>query len=318
MKKYMLKKFIISIVTLFLVVFILFLLMELMPGSPFNNDKLTEDQREMLEAAYGLDKPVLYRFLIYVKNIFRGDFGVSYNLSINTPVSLMISSRLPVSMAIGLGAMALGSVSGLVLGFFAAFSHAPGSGKYGKIADSVCMAISVIGLSVPSYIFAIVMSYFCGFRWKWLPLLYDFRKPVISSLMAVISLSIFVAAVIARYTRDEASAVLRSDYVLFAISQGLSNGQILMKYVIRNSLMGVITVMTMLLVGLLTGSLVTERIFSIPGIGFLMSSAIEANDYNVVVALSFVFASIYVTARLLLDLLYGIIDPRVRVSGEGR
>ncbi len=310
MNRYILKKLIISIVTLFLTVLILFLLMELMPGSPFNNPKLTEEQREVIVRSYGLDKPVLYRYVIFMRNIFMGDFGVSYNLSVNTPVSHLIASRLPVSMAIGASAMLLGSLAGLFIGFIAAFNS-------GKAADTVCMLLSIVGISIPSYIFAISMSYFLGYKWKLFPLLYDFRIPVRSSVMAVLAQSVFVMAVIARYTRDEARLVMKSDYVQFAISQGLPSRTILFGYVMRNSLMGVITVMTMLLVGLLTGSMVTEEIFAIPGIGFLLSKAISVNDYNVVIALSFVFAAIYVAARLILDILYMIIDPRVRLGGEG-
>ncbi len=307
MKGYVVKKVLISIITLLLVILILFLLMELMPGSPFNNPKLSDEQRAILEVSYGLDKPVLYRYFLYVKNILKGDFGVSYNLSIDTPVAVLIRNRLPVSVMIGLAATLAGSLLGLSLGFFAAF-HA------GKAMDTFIMALTVIGISIPSYIFAIFLSYFVGYKWRWLPVIFDYRAPVSSSVMGVISLSIFVMAVVARFTRDEAMAVLKTDYVLFARSQGISTKDLLFKYVIRNSLMGVVTVMTMLLVGLLSGSLVTERIFSIPGIGFLLSSAISANDYNVVVALSFLFSAIYVVARLFLDLLYGIIDPRVRVS----
>ena len=309
MKKYIIKKLVLSVVTLLLIIFILFLLMNLMPGSPFNNPKLTPEQKEILIQSYGLDKPVLQRFFIYLGNMFKGDFGVSYSLSVNTPVLTLIRSRLPVSLLIGVSAMLLGSAAGLIVGFLAAFHQ-------GKAADIVCMILSVIGISVPSYIIAIALSYFVGFRLKWLPLLYDFRNPVLSGIMPVLALSVMVMSVIARFTRDEAVSVLKSDYVMFARSQGMSGRTILFHYVIRNSIMQVITVMTLLLVGLLTGSLVTEQIFSIPGIGFLLSSAISANDYNVVITLSFMYAAIYVVARLILDILYGIIDPRVRLGGE--
>ncbi|MBP3874047.1 MAG: ABC transporter permease [Lachnospiraceae bacterium] len=309
MKKYIIKKLVLSVVTLLLIIFILFLLMNFMPGSPFNNPKLTPEQKEILIQSYGLDKPVLQRFFIYLGNMFKGDFGVSYSLSVNTPVLTLIRSRLPVSLLIGVSAMLLGSAAGLIVGFLAAFHQ-------GKAADIVCMILSVIGISVPSYIIAIALSYFVGFRLKWLPLLYDFRNPVLSGIMPVLALSVMVMSVIARFTRDEAVSVLKSDYVMFARSQGMSGRTILFHYVIRNSIMQVITVMTLLLVGLLTGSLVTEQIFSIPGIGFLLSSAISANDYNVVITLSFMYAAIYVVARLILDILYGIIDPRVRLGGE--
>ena len=309
MSKYILRKLLMSIVTLFVILLVLFLLMELMPGSPFNNDKLSPEQRAALERAYGLDRPVLVRFFLYLRNMLKGDFGVSYNLSTNTPVLTMIRSRLPVSMRIGVAAMLLGSVFGLAIGFLAAFHQ-------GKAADVFCMIVSVIGISVPSYIFAIALSYYVGFKWKWLPLLYDFRSPVVSGVMPVLALSMVVAAVVARFTRDEAVSVMKSDYVLFARSQGLSNMTLLFRYVIRNSMIPVITVMAMLLVGLLTGSLVTEQIFAIPGIGFLLSSAITANDYNVVITLGFLYAAIYVVARLILDILYGLIDPRVRMGGK--
>lgn len=309
MKKYFVKKLLIAVVTLFLVILILFLFMELMPGSPFNDPKLTDEQRMLLEKSYGLDQPVMVRFFIYLRNILKGDFGISYHLSVNTPVTVMIRSRLPLSMKIGFFAMLLGSAVGLCIGFLAAFHR-------GKAADVISMIITIIGISVPSYIFAIALSYFVGFKWRWLPLLYDFRLPARSIVMPVLALSVFVMAVVARFTRDEAIAVLQSDYVLFAKCQGTSKATLLFRYVIRNSLMPVITVMALLLVGLLTGSLVTEQIFSIPGIGFLLSSAITSNDYNVVIALSFIYAAIFVTVRLLLDILYGIVDPRVRVSGN--
>ena len=307
MRKYIFKKLLLSIVTLFVILLVLFLLMELMPGSPFNSDKLSAAQKATLARAYGLDKPVLVRFFLYLKNMLKGDFGVSYNLSINTPVLTMIKSRLPISMRIGVCSLLLGSVFGLAIGFLAAFHQ-------GKAADVFCTVLSVLGISVPSYIFAIALSYYCGFKFNLLPLLYDFRMPVVSSIMPVLSLSIAVMAVIARFTRDEAVSVMKSDYVMFARSQGISNMTLLFHYVIRNSMIPVITVMAMLLVGLLTGSLVTEQIFAIPGIGFLLSSAITANDYNVVVTLGFLYAAIYVAARLILDILYGIIDPRVRLG----
>ena len=307
MRKYIFKKLLLSIVTLFVILLVLFLLMELMPGSPFNSDKLSAAQKATLARAYGLDKPVLVRFFLYLKNMLKGDFGVSYNLSINTPVLTMIKSRLPISMRIGVCSLLLGSVFGLAIGFLAAFHQ-------GKAADVFCTVLSVIGISVPSYIFAIALSYYGGFKFNLFPLLFDFRMPVVSSIMPVLSLSIAVMAVIARFTRDEAVSVMKSDYVMFARSQGISNMTLLFHYVIRNSMIPVITVMAMLLVGLLTGSLVTEQIFAIPGIGFLLSRAITANDYNVVVTLGFLYAALYVAARLILDILYGIIDPRVRLG----
>ncbi len=315
MKNYLIKRIGISILTLLIVIFLLFLLMDMMPGSPFNNPKLSEGQRKMLLSAYGLDKPLFIRYLIYLKNMLKGDFGVSYALSIDTPVSEIIIKRLPVSMGIGAAAMAIGSILGLTLGFAAAFSKHYLK-RTGRIIDGIIMLISVLGLSIPSYIFAIALCYYAGFRFKLFPLVYDFRSPIISSFLAILALSITVAAVISRYARDEAAEVLKSDYVLFAMSQGINGISILFRYVIRNSFIGVMTIMAMMFVGLMTGSLVTEQIFSIPGIGFLLTSAINAKDYNVVIALTFVFAALFVTVRLLLDILYAVLDPRVRVAND--
>ncbi|MBO6107928.1 MAG: ABC transporter permease [Eubacterium sp.] len=309
MVRYIAKKLLIAIATLLVILLILFVLMELLPGSPFNNPKLSEEQKQALIDHYGLNRPVIERFFRYVANMLRGDLGVSYVMAADVPVSRLISSGMPISMIIGFCALILGSFTGMILGFFAAF-------RKGRAMDIICRILSVISISVPSYIFAIMLSYFLGFKWKIFPLIFTFDSPVLSSFMAVISLSIYVMGVVIRFTRDESAAVLSSDYVLFARSQGISSGVLLFRYVLRNSLMPVITVMAMLLVSLLTGSLVTESIFSIPGIGFLLSAAITANDYNVVIALSFVFAALFVGARLILDIIYGLIDPRVRVSGR--
>ena len=309
MLKYTLKKIFVALFSLLLVIFILFILMELMPGSPFNDDKLSAEQKAVLYKSYGLDKPVLYRFGKYLVNMTHGDFGVSYSVASGASVASLISTRLPVSMALGFAAMVMGTLLGLIFGFAAAF-------RRGRLWDHICTLICILGVAVPSYIFAIIFNYYFGFKWKWLPLLYDFRSPVITSIMPVASLSISVMAIIAKFTRDEASRVLKSDYVLFARSQGIPEKTILFKYVLRNSLIPVITVMAMLLVSLLTGSLVTEQIFSVPGIGSLLTTAISENDYNVIIALSFVYAVIYVIARLILDILYGLIDPRIRVGAK--
>ena len=307
MRKYIAKRLLISVATLLVILLILFLLLNLMPGSPFNSPKLSTEQKAALLREYGLDRPVLVRYFLYLKNMLRGDFGVSYSLSPNTPITTLLRNRLPVSLMMGFCSMVVGSIAGLALGFFAAF-------RKGKAADVMCTVVAVLGVSIPSYLFAIALSYGLGFRAKLLPLIYDFRHPVLSGIMPVLSCSVIVMAVVAQFTRDEAAAVLESDYVEFARSQGIGGKDLFFGYVFRNSMMSVLTVMTMLLVGLLSGSMVTEDIFSVPGIGSLLNDAISQNDYNVVIALSFIYAVIYLLARLGLDVLYGILDPRVRIT----
>ena len=157
MKKYILKRILTSLFTLLAILLVLFILMKLMPGSPFNDEKLTDDMRAALYAKYGLDQPVIVQFFKYVGGMLRGDLGVSYNISKNTPISQLIQTRLPISIQIGGMAVLLGAVVGLVLGIIAAL-------KRDTIWDTLATIISVIGVSVPSYVFALGLSYCFGFR----------------------------------------------------------------------------------------------------------------------------------------------------------
>ena len=309
MARYIGKRLLISVITLFVILLILFLLLQFMPGSPFNDQKLSPEQVAQLKEKYGLDKPVIVQFFRYVGNMFRGDLGVSYSLSPNTPITELLVNRFPITMKIGFFSMILGTVAGLLLGFLTAFFR-------NKILGFFYHLLTLLGIAVPSYLFAMCFSYFLGYKGAVFPLLYDFRSPVASSVMPVVAMSLGVMAVIARFAKAEASDVMKSDYVLLAKCQGLSNRTIILKYILKNSLMPVITVMAGLLVGLLTGSLVIEQMFSIPGVGGLLTNAISANDYSVVIALSFVYSALYIVVMLILDILYCVIDPRVRLGGK--
>ncbi|MFR1908086.1 MAG: ABC transporter permease [Clostridium neonatale] len=207
MKKYLLKRIAISIATLLAILLILFLMLEFMPGSPFNDEKLTADQIALLNAKYGLDKPILIRFFNYVKNMLTGDFGVSYTISKNTPISTLLQTRLPISIRIGGQAVLLGTVVGLVLGIIAALKH-------NTIWDTLTTIISVLGVSLPSYVFALALSYSLGFKLTLFPLLYSADTPFKSSVLPTIALCMFTIATIARFTRTEMIDVLGSDYIL--------------------------------------------------------------------------------------------------------
>lgn len=309
-KSYILKRVLISVFTLLAITLVLFCLLQLMPGSPFNDEKLTDDQRIVLNEKYGLDQPVLVQFGRYVANLVQGDFGVSYNISKNTPISQLIQTRLPISIQVGGMAVALGAVLGLILGVIAALNH-------NTWLDSLCTAISVLGVSVPSYVFALALSYTLGFRLKWLPMLYSANTPFLSSVMPSIALSMFTMASIARFTRNEMMEVLGSEYMLLAESKGINGAPLMLRHALRNALIPIITVLAPLIVDLMTGSLVVEKIFSIPGVGSLLVTAIQSNDYNVVIALSFIYSAMYIGIMLVVDLLYGVIDPRIRVTGDG-
>ena len=288
MKKYVTKRVLTSIFTLLVILLVLFILMQLMPGSPFNDEKLNDAQRAALYAKYGLDQPVVVQFFHYVKNMLTGDFGVSYNISKNTPISQLIASRLPISIRIG-GA-----------------------------AVSLCTVISVIGVSVPSYVFALLLSYQLGFNMKLFPMLFDAKRAMASSVLPSISLSMFTMASIARFTRSEMMEVLDSDYMLLAESKGISGFALIFRHALRNALIPIITVLAPLIVDLMTGSLVVEKIFAIPGVGSLLVNAIQSNDYNVVISLAFIYSAMYIGIMLVVDILYGIIDPRIRLAKDGK
>lgn len=310
MSKYILKRVLISIATMAVILFVLFLMMNLMPGSPFNDEKLTESQRALLYAKYGLDQPFLIRFGNYFVNMLKGDLGVSYVISKNKAVSDLVAGPLVLSIKIGFFAMVIGTVLGLLLGIAAALKH-------NTWVDTLCSVIAIIGVSVPSYVFALLLAYYIGFKLKWTPILYNTSNPIASSILPVVALSMFPIANISRFTRSEMIDVLSSDYILLVQAKGVPQGQMIRKHALRNTLIPIVTIMGPLLVNLLTGSMVVEKVFGIPGIGMLMVNAITNNDYNVVIACAFVYSAMYIIMMLILDVLYGIIDPRIRVAKEG-
>jgi len=298
-----------AVFTLLVILLVLFILMQLMPGSPFNDEKLTADQKAVLYSKYGLDQPVVIQFGRYLINMLRGDFGVSYKISKNTPIAKLIAVRLPVSIAIGGYAVTLGAIVGLILGLIAAFCH-------DTILDTLCTIISVIGVSVPSYVFALALSFQFGYKWQLFPMLYNTSQALNSSVLPSISLSMFTMASIARFTRTEMLEVLGSDYMLLAESKGISGASLIFRHALRNALIPIVTVLAPLIVDLMTGSLVVEKIFAIPGVGSLLVNAIQSNDYNVVISLSFIYSAMYIAIMLVVDILYGIIDPRIRLAKD--
>lgn len=307
MKKYILKRVGMSILTLLVILLVLFILMDLMPGSPFNDEKLTADQLALLYAKYGLDKPMIVRFGLYLKNMLTGDLGVSYAINKNFAIADMLDGRIQVSILVGVLAMIIGTIIGLLLGIAAALNH-------NTWIDNLCSAISVFGVSVPSYVCALLLCYFIAYKLQWLPILYSSSKPVSSLILPAVALSVSPTANIARFTRSELLDVLGSDYILLIKSKGVKDWKMIMKHAMRNALIPVVTVMGPILVNLMTGSSVIEKIFGIPGLGTLMISGIQQNDYNVTIACSFVYSAMFIVMMLIVDILYGVIDPRIRVT----
>lgn len=307
MAKYVLKRIAISVVTLLVVLLLLFLMLELMPGSPFNDEKLSADQIAVIKEKYGLNDPILVRFVRYVKLMLQMDFGKSYNIQRDAYITDMLKGRIAISFELGIGAVILGTIVGAVLGIIAALKH-------NTWIDTFTSVVSVAGVSIPSYVFALFLVILVAVQWRWVPVLYDPSNKFVSSILPVISLSMFTTATISRFLRSEMLEILNSDYVELARSKGMSERRVVWKHGIRNALIPVITVLGPLLVNLMTGSLVVEKIFGVPGIGELFITAIMSNDYNVVIAIAFLYSLLFVITMLVVDILYGIIDPRIRLE----
>lgn len=310
MTKYIMKRLFIAVITTLVILFALFLMLNYMPGTPFNDEKLSPEQKQMLIEKNGLDQPVPVRFVRYLGLMLKGDFGISYAYQKNMPVANLLHQRLWISIRLGVYAVIVGLIFGIFLGIFAALYH-------GTILDTLASIISVLGVSVPSYVFALGLVYWLGFTHKLFPIRFDPRAPGLSSVLPVLALSVFATATIARFLRSEMLEVFGSDYIELARAKGLPERKVITDHGVRNSLIPVITVLGPLVVNLMTGSLVVEKIFAIPGLGNLLVEAINVNDYNIVIAVSFVYSVMFIVTMLLVDILYGVIDPRIRLAKGG-
>ncbi len=307
MTRYIAKRIGISVFTLLLILLILFLMLDKMPGSPFNDEKLSEDQLALINEKYGLNDPVMVRFFRYTKMMLRGDFGQSYSIQTDAKITDMLRGRVAVSFKLGIYAVILGSLFGAFLGIISALKH-------NSWIDTLTSLIAVAGVSIPSYVFALMLVFIVGFQWRMVPILYDPSKRFASSILPVISLSMFTVATISRFLRSEMLEILNSDYVEFARAKGMNEKKVVKKHGLRNALIPVVTVLGPLVVNLMTGSLVVEKIFGIPGIGELFITAIQVNDYNVVIAIAFLYSLLFIVTMLIVDILYGLIDPRIRIE----
>ena len=295
--KYIGKRLLISVVTLFVILVVLFLIVKLLPGSPINNERLSEAQRAAIEARYGLDQPILTQFVNYVKNMLTGDFGVSYNMYKDMPVSSLVGSAAKISFLYGLSAVVIGGILGTLLGVFAALHK-------NTIWDTLATVISVIGVSVPSFVFAMMILILFASKLHIFPTQYSSMNPIGSSIMPVMALSVGVIANVARFTRTEMVSVINSEYMTLA------------EHALRNALIPVVTILGPILVNLMTGTMVVEKICGVPGLGKLLINSILSNDVNIILACSFLYAAMYIVMMLIIDVSYGIIDPRIRLGKE--
>ncbi len=308
-KRMILKKLINIVITLFIIASITFFLMKMLPGSPLDEEKLAElsdEERLVFLARYDLDKPVYIQYAKYMGNLLKGDLGISYYYK-GQSVTSLITKRIGPSAILGIQAVVIGLSIGIILGMIAAFRH-------NTIWDYSTMIIAVLGISIPNFVLAALLQFYAGLKWGLFPVAY--WESYESSILPSISLGVTVIAIIARFTRNEMLEVLDQDYIMTAQAKGIGDFAVLVKHAIRNALIPVVTIMGPVFVSLLTGSLVIENIFSIPGIGSLFVDSIKTNDYTTIMGLTLFYSAFFILTILIVDLLYTVIDPRVRVQGK--
>ena len=312
MLKYIVKRIGMALATLLVIIFVLFVLVRIMPGNPFPSERMSATQIANKRAEMGLDDPILLQFARYMKNVLRGDFGKGSSLYNGAPIKTVLSSCVSNSFRIGGLAILIGTVLGLLLGVCAALHR-------GRFLDGFCTVFSIVGVCVPSYVFLIFLQYNFSYKVSFFPYFFDSSRFLFSALLPALSLSLFTMSTIARFTRNEMVEVIDSDYVRLAESKGMEGALLIRRHVLRNALVPIVTVLAPLIVDLLTGALVVEKIYGINGIGKLMVDAIagEGVDYNYVLALGILYSSLYIGMMLAVDILYGILDPRIRVSAKG-
>lgn len=310
MTKYIIRRIVYMFITLFLIATATFFLMKALPGSPISSaSKLPPSQLAVVEAKYGLDQPIPVQYAKYMLNLAKGDLGNSFQFK-NASVTELIMNRLGVSVIIGSQGLILGVVLGILLGMIAAL-------RQNTIWDYGSTLIAIIGISIPSFVFATLLQYWLGVKLGLLPVAL-WKDGWMSSILPSIALAMGPLATASRFIRTEMIEVLSSDYITLAKSKGANGFEIAFKHAFRNALIPLITVLGPLAAGLLTGSLVIEQIFAIPGIGEQFVKAIMSNDFSIIMGTTMFYSVFLIVIIFLVDVLYGIVDPRIRLSGGSK
>lgn len=304
MYKYIGKRFITSLLTIWVVITITFFLMRLMPGGPFDGEKLNVQIKANMEAKYGLDKPLLEQYGQYMKNLVQGDFGESMVFK-GREVSETISTSFPASAKIGMVAVAIAIAGGIILGVLAAL-------KDGKWPDKLIVVIATLCTTIPSFVIGAVLIYVLAVRFGILPATgFGGWK---NYVMPCIALSASSLSFITRLTRSKLVDVLKSDYIRTAKAKGLSKGTVIFKHALRNSLIPIITYVGPLIASILTGSFVTEKIFAIPGLGNEFVQSVTNRDYSMLLGVTVFYCTMLIFFTFIVDILYVVIDPRIKLQ----
>lgn len=305
MVKYVAKRIAIGFLTVFVLITVTFALMKMMPGSPFTGERvLAEAVQKSLEARYNLDKPVLVQYVTYLKSAFQGDLGESFKYP-GTTVNEVIARGFPVTMRLGAVAFVIAVVVGIGLGTWAALSNS-------KFVDAFVAVFSTVGVSVPSFILAMLLITVFGVILGWLPIV-GIDTPA-HYILPSIALALYPIAYIARLTKSSMSEALRQDYIKTAKAKGLSTSTIVVKHAMKNAMLPVITYIGPMLAFLMTGSFVVESLFSIPGIGTEFVKSVSNRDYTLILGLTVFLGAFVIIANILVDIICALVDPRIKLD----
>ncbi len=306
MLSFLLKRILYAVPVLLIIASLTFVLVRLVPGGPFDAEKnLPPEIVKNLEAKYNLDKPVHEQYFLYLGRLARGDLGVSYKY-VNRTVNDIIGDAFPVSLQLGLIGLTIAILVGVPLGAIAAVNR-------GTAIDYLAMFISTAGISLPSFVIGAGLIFLFGIELKILPVaLWESPQHMI---LPAVTLAFGPAAYLSRLTRASVLEILEKDWVRTARSKGLSHFSTIVKHVIRNALVPVITVLGPITATLVTGSFVVEYIYAIPGMGRFFITAVGNRDYDLIMATTLVFALLLLLTNTLVDIGYKFLDPRMEVEG---
>ncbi len=291
-------------ISLTVIAFLVFFLLRALPGGPFDQEKsLPPEIIKNIEAYYGLDKPLWQQFTTYICNALSGDLGVSYTQR-DLPVTELIKDKIKISAELGTYSMIFAILLGIPLGVLAAYHH-------NSVFDYIASFLAIIGRSIPNMALAPMLALFFGLFLQLVPVArwttWD------SKILPTIALGLGSAAFIARLTRSSMLQVIRDDFIRTARAKGLSEISVMFQHALRNALLPVITVIGPIFAYTLTGTLVIERIFAIPGLGYYFVVSISNRDYPVVVGVYLLLGFVIILMNTIVDILYAIIDPRIRL-----
>ena len=301
---YVIKRFCMAVLTIFLVIAITFFVMHAIPASPFSSEKAKSDETiAALEAKYGFDKPVPVQFVNYLKNILRGDFGLSTKWIGSTVIELIMGG-FGYSARLGLSAAAMAIVSGVILGALAGL-------KRGKWLDKVIQVVTTALVSMPSFVIATLLLIIFCLKLEWAPTMATQKGGMI---LPAVSLALYPMAYITRLERSAMLDVLGQDYIRTARAKGLRNNNVIFNQALKNSMGPVITYAGPMMAYILTGSMVVENIFSVPGLGRLFVNSMLRTDYMMIMGVTIFLALIMVLMNFIADVLYKVMDPRINLS----